>query len=286
LTAVFDVYINGNGRKRMKRLFVFVALLAVAAAVGAQTLKDGFYFAEGDKFSSSGWKEQAVLEVKSGKIVKATWNGVSKLGVADKKTVSAAGGYGMIKVSKLKKEWHEQAAAVEAYLVQTQDVSFNKYKNAAGNTDAITGASMTVKDFFDLAAKAVAAGPVAKGNYAKDGWFFASAADFDKAGWKGNVLVTVVNGTIVDAVWNGISKDPKKKAKIIDSETGGYGMGKVAKQGEWHIQAARAADALVREQDPAKIVLKKDGKTDAVTGVSITVSEFYTLAAEALKAAR
>lgn len=270
----------------MKRIIAIFAMAAVVFAVGAQTLQDGKYFAQEAEFQKSGWKEQVVLEVQGGKIVKAVWNGVNKLGLADKITVASSGAYGMVKVSKLKKEWHEQSAVVADYLVQTQDLNFSKYKNAAGNTDAITGASLTVKEFFDLAKKAVAAGPAPKGAYAKDGWYFASAADFDKSGWKANVLVTVVNGAVVDAVWNGISKDPKKKAKIVDSESGSYGMGKVAKQGEWHVQAARASEALVKVQDPAKIALKKDGKTDAVTGVSMAVSEFYALAAEALKAAK
>ncbi|MFA6506228.1 MAG: FMN-binding protein [Treponemataceae bacterium] len=270
----------------MKRIIAIVAFAAAAFAVSAQSLKDGFYFAQQDAYGASGWKEQVVLEVKGGKIVKADWNGVSKLGVADKKTVAAAGGYGMAKASKLKKEWHEQAAAVEAFLVQTQNIGFNKFTNAGGNTDAISGASMKVKDFFEVAKKAVAAGPVSKGSYAKDGWFFASAADFDKSGWKANVLITVVNGTVVNAVWNGLPKDTKKKAKIIEAEKGGYGMGKVAKQGEWHLQAARAEDALVKAQDPTKIAIKKDGKTDAITGVSMAVSEFFTLSADALKSAR
>ena len=270
----------------MKRIIAIVAFSAAVFAVGAQSLKDGLYFAQQDTYASSGWKEQVVLDVKDGKIVKATWNGVSKLGVADKKTVAAAGGYGMVKASKLKKEWNEQAAVVEAFLVQTQNVNFSKFTNAAGNTDAITGASMTVKDFFAVAKKALAAGPVAKGSYAKDGWYFASAADFDKTGWKDNALVTVVNGTIVDAVWNGVPKDNKKKSKLVESEAGGYGMEKAAKQGAWHLQAARSVEALLKAQDPTKIALKKDGKPDAVTGVSMTVSGFYVLAAEALKDAK
>ena len=270
----------------MKRLTVMVALLAIAFSVSAQNLKDGIYFAKEDAFASSGWKYQAVLEVKGGKIVKANWNGVNKLGLADKKTVSAAGQYGMVKVSKLKKEWHEQAAVVEAYLVSTQDVAFDKYTNAAGNTDAITGASIHVKEFFDLVKKAVAAGPVSKGKYAKDGWYFASAADFDKSGWKDVALITVANGTVVDAVWNALPKDAKKKAKIVESETGKYGMGKVAKQGEWHEQAARVQEAFVKAQDAAGFAVKANGKTDAVTGVSVTVAEFTSLAEEALKAAR
>ncbi len=270
----------------MKRIIALAVLLAAVFSVSAQSFKDGVYFAQEDAFQRDGWKYQVVLEVKGGKIVDAAWNAVNKLGQPDKVALSTGGKYGMIKVSKIKKEWHEQAAAVEDYLVKTQDVNFGKYKNAAGNTDAISGASVMVKEFFHLAKKAVESAPVAKGPYSKDGWYFASAPDFDKSGWKANVLITVANGSIVDAIWNGLPNDRKKKSKIVESEKGAYGMEKAAKQGAWHEQAARATAALVKAQDPAAIVLKKDGKTDAVSGVSMAVSEFYALAAEALKAAK
>ena len=270
----------------MKRVIAIVAFVAAVFAVGAQSFKDGIYFAQQHEFEKSGWKYQVVVEVKGGKIAKATWNGVNNLGQADKKTVAASGSYGMVKVSKLKKEWHEQAAAVEAYLVSTQNVNFDKYTTPAGNTDAITGASILVKEFFVLAKEALASAPVAKGPYAKDGWYYASAADFDKSGWKANVLLTVANGSVVDAVWNGLSNDKKKKSKIVESKKGAYGMGKAAKQGEGHEQAARAEAALLKAQNPAASAVKADGKTDAITGVTITVSEFFTLADTALKAAR
>jgi len=89
----------------------------------------GFYFAQETAYQSSGWKEQVVLQVQGGKIVAANWNGISTSAVLDKKSESAAGRYGMIKASKLGKEWHEQAAVVEKYLVSTQDTAFSKYSS-------------------------------------------------------------------------------------------------------------------------------------------------------------
>jgi major membrane immunogen (membrane-anchored lipoprotein) len=145
-----------------------------------------------------------------------------------------------------------------------------------------------VKEFFELSKKAIAAGPVAKGQYATDGWYYAEQADFDaQSGWKDTILVTVVNGSVVDAVWNGISKDTAKKSKIVESTTGKYNMVKFGKaQAEWHEQAVKAEAALVKAQDPAKIAVKADGATDAITGVSIHVSGFLKLASDALKAAK
>ncbi len=274
----------------MKRIaFVLVVLAAALLSLscgGTTKLKDGVYFAQDNDFApQGGWKEQVVVTVAKGKVTAVNWNGVSNLGVADKKSVSLAGGYGMKQASKLGLEWHEQAANVEAYLVKTQDTAFSKLKDD-GTTDAITGASMHVKTFFDLVKKALDAGPVAKGIYAKDGWFFAAQADFDaNSGWKDSVLLTVVNGTLVDVVWNATSKDTAKKSKLVEAIAGTYGMAKAAKLGEWNVQAAAVQAELLKVQDPAKIALKADGTSDAVSGASLHLS-VIPLAIEALAAAR
>ncbi len=273
----------------MKRFIAVTIILAIALAgtVSAQVkAKDGVYFAQENAFSAqSGWKEEVVVTVAGGKITKVVWNGVSNLGLADKKTVAAAGGYGMKKASKLGLEWDQEAANVEAWLVKTQDVGFSKF-NAKGETDAISGASLTVKNFFELVNKALASPAVPKGMYKKDGWFFAQQAEFDKAsGWKDNVLLTVVNGSLVDVLWNGVYKDSTKKSKLVEALAGRYGMGKVAKKGEWNLQAAAVQEAILKAQDPSTIVLKKDGTTDAISGASIHATA-VVLSVEALKAAR
>ena len=264
-------------------LFAVFALFAIVS-VGAQAkLTDGYYFASETAYQSSGWKDEVVLQVTGGKIVAATWNGISTSAIMDKKTESAAGRYGMIKASKLGKEWHEQAAVVEKYLVATQDTAFSKYSSPEGTTDAIAGASIHVKGFFELVKAALAAGPVAKGTYKKDGWFFAKSPAFDKSGYMTTALLTIVNGRIVEATWNGLYKDGGD-SKYVRAVKGTYKMN--AKEGEWNVQAARVEAALVKQQDPAKISVKADGKTDAISGVSIAINDFIAVAAEALKAAK
>ncbi|MEN6399321.1 MAG: FMN-binding protein [Rectinema sp.] len=271
----------------MKKLSVLlVALLILTAGAFAQVnvakVKDGVYFAQSDDFSSSGWKAQAIIVVNKGKIVSATWNAVSNIaGANDKKSYAAAGKYGMVKASKIKAEWDVQAKTVEEYLVKTQDVNFSKY-DKDGHTDAISGATLSVSEFFELARKALQSQPVAKGPY-KDGWYYKEGDKYE-SGWKDSVIVTVVNGTIVDVVFNGINSDPTKKSKLVQSTEGTYKMN--AKNGEWHVQADRLAKAIIKAGDPAKITVNKDGKTDAVSGVSISVGSLVSLTQEALKAAK
>ncbi|MCX7027542.1 MAG: FMN-binding protein [Spirochaetes bacterium] len=274
----------------MKRLISLALVLAcVAGTAFAQVdlakVKDGVYFAQSAKYSNTGWKEQVTVAVSSGKIVEAAWNGVSNIaGAADKLFYAASGKYGMIKASKIKSEWDTEAKATAAYLVKTQDINFSKI-GSDGHTDAITGATITVSEFFALAKQALASAPVAKGSY-KNGYYFAQQADFDKSsGWKDSVLVTVVNGSIVDVVWNGTYKDATKKSKIVEATEGRYGMGKVAKKGEWNVQANAVEEAIVKAGNPSKIAVKADGTSDAISGASIHVT-LVGLAVDALKAAK
>jgi major membrane immunogen (membrane-anchored lipoprotein) len=274
----------------MKRSIAIALVLSVGIAglaFGQVKAKDGLYFAQDKDFAKdSGWKDEVVLTVKGNKIVSVTWNGVSNTGVADKLTILPLGGYPMVKFGKAKAEWDVQAKAVQDYLLKTQDIGFSKFSDAEGHTDAISGATIHVKGFFGLVNAALAAGPVAKGKYKKDGWFFAEQADFDKnTTWKDSVLVTVVNGTIVDVLWNGSSSDKTKKSKLVEDLAGKYGMEKAAKKGAWNVQAKAVQDAIVKAQDPAKIALKADGTTDAISGASIHATA-VVLATEALKAAR
>jgi len=168
-----------NKEINMKKLLWLSALAVLAMGLSAQTLKDGLYFAEDETFASSGWKEQVILDVQGGKIVKADWNGVSNIaGARDKKSYDAAGKYGMVKFGKAQAEWSAQAKAVESYLIKTQDVRFSKYSDPEGHTDAISGASIHVKGFFELSKKAIASGPVSRGIYKKDGVVLRGAEGF------------------------------------------------------------------------------------------------------------
>ncbi len=132
-----------------------------ALASGVQEIgpyANGTYYASEEAFGSNGWKGFVSLFVSNGNIVQVYYSGVNEAG-DDKQAFASEGNYGMIKASKIDKEWHEQAQAAEAYLIETQDPKKINFTNAEGNTDDIAGVSMHVGDFFTLAEKALAAGP-------------------------------------------------------------------------------------------------------------------------------
>jgi hypothetical protein len=56
-------------------------------------------------------------------------------------------------------------------------------------------------------------------------------------------------------------------------------------QSEWFVQADKAAQELLKTQDPGKI-LRSGNKVDAISGVSITIAPHFQLAQQALRGKR
>lgn len=243
---------------------------------------DGFYYAAADEFTN-GWKYNVVIEAKDGKIVDAKWNGMNIAGGKDKVTLAADGEYGMIKASKIGVEWHEQSAKVAAYLVEIQDPTVIEYTDEDGHSDAISGATIKVKDFFELADKALKTQPIAKGNY-KDGYYNAESPK-DSFGESPMIQLVVVNGTIVDANFNYImdNKDGKLSDKKTISINGEYEMDPVA-IAPIYKQLAMYEKFLADTQKSDLNYIDDAGRTDAISGASIHVREFFTLVEPTLKA--
>lgn len=127
-----------------------------AGPASAGPYKDGNYFAEAPEFdANSGWKENVHVTVINGNIVAVSWNGTHKDGGTDKVTRSASGEYGMVDKGNAQAEWHEQALKAEAYLMEKQDPAAVPYNEADGKTDAISGVSIHVNGFVELAAQAL-----------------------------------------------------------------------------------------------------------------------------------
>lgn len=249
--------------------------------------EDGIYFASEDAFSeNSGWKDVVILEVKDGKIADVQWTGASVKAGVDKATASKDGLYKMVEFGNATAPWFEQAEKVEAYLLESQDPKAIEFSDDQGHTDAISGATISVKGFFALAEKALANGPVEKGQY-KDGAYHAEEADFNaETGWKSTVDVTVINGNIMAVNWNGVHKDGGADKKTQSVE-GNYKMVEFGKaMAPWFEQAAAVEAFLLEKQDTAVEYSDDEGHADAISGATIKVKDFFTLAEEALATAK
>jgi len=104
--------------------------------------QDGYYLAISDDFSPSGWLDLVEIEVKDGMIIFASWDAFNE----DYEFKSD--------------EWYVQAQRVVDHLITTQDPTDMHYSDVEGHTDAISGATIHVDQFFSLAKEALASGPI------------------------------------------------------------------------------------------------------------------------------
>ncbi len=114
-----------------------------------------------------------------------------------------------------------------------------------------------------------------------DGTYEAKAAEADSNGFIEAVTLTVKDGAIAEANWDAVTEDGNKKS--IMSENGEYTM---TEDGlTWKEQAEALAKALIENQSLSFLTTDAEGKTDAVTGVSISVNSFINLATKCLEEA-
>jgi major membrane immunogen (membrane-anchored lipoprotein) len=256
----------------MKKAVITIMFAALCVTgLTAQNYKDGFYFAQDADFMNN-QKNQVVIEVKDGKIASANWNILSlNAGTRDLKSIARTENMAAAAT------WAARANVAEQYLVTNQNT----------NVTSVPGGPANVKPFFDLAKKALSAQAIQKGAYSKDGWYYREAAAADAYHTKNSVLITIVNGTIVDVLWNGILQGMPANinpSKMITSRANGYPMTNAKKA--WHIQSANASEALVKAQNPDSIKIKANGIPDAISGVSVQIKDFLDTSRAALQAAR
>jgi major membrane immunogen (membrane-anchored lipoprotein) len=255
----------------MKKLGIAGAIAVLCSAtLFAQNYRDGFYFAQDADYVNN-QKNQVVIEVQGSKIVSATWNILSlNAGAKDLRTIAASGAVPAAAT------WATQAAAVERHLVSSQDAK----------AVAVPGGPANAKPFFDIASKALKARAIAKGAY-KDGWYYAEAATTDSYHTKNYTIITVVNGTIVDILWNGALQGMPASvnpSKMITSRARGYPMPDARRM--WHEQSNSFTAALVKAQNPDSIKLKANASPDGISGVTIQVKDYLDIVRQALATAR
>ncbi|MGN0505275.1 MAG: FMN-binding protein, partial [Lachnospiraceae bacterium] len=218
---------------------------------------DGVYEVVGEP-ASNGYVAHVIVTIEGGKIASVVWD--EEKDGEWKSVLSTTGKYVM------KPVWNTQAESMCAYVVEHQGTA-GLNLNEAGKTDVVSGVSISVANFTTLIEQAIAD---ANG---KDGTFKAEAAPDEKGNYA-FVSITVEGGKIVAATWDEVYNGSLKSEL---STTGKYVMKPV-----WDTQAKAMAAYVVENQTTAGLNLNESGKTDVVSGVSISVNGFVDLVNKAL----
>ena len=245
------------------------------AALEGAALNDGTYEAVGEP--SDGYTDQVSMTVADGKITEVTWDSVGEDG-SSKTVLSENGEYVMTEDGLT---WAEQSRALAEALIENQSLSFLN-PNAEGKTDAVSGVSISVNGFISLAAQCLeqAAGiaqPQEAALELEDGTYQAAASEASN-GYTDQVTITVADGKITEVNWEAVAEDGSLKS--VMSENGEYVMTEDGPT--WAEQSKALAEALIENQSLSFLTPDAEGKTDAVSGVSISVNGFISLAQQCI----
>ncbi len=218
--------------------------------------------------------------------------------------------YGVKKVSKIGKEWNEQAAAFAKYVVgKTADEVKGIAVSAQGTTtdkeltasvtihvgDFITAVQKAVANAQDLGAGAddklglglTASGAQSADAGAKDGiaqaYSYFTASTFGADGKVTSCVIDAAQNKVTFDKTGKITSDLKAEQKSKDELKDAYGMKKVSKIGkEWNEQAASFATyATGKTIDQIKgIAVDSEGKatsTEITASVTVHVTDFMTI---------
>ena len=240
------------------------------------TLQDGTYEAKAEGPDENGFTGQMSMTVKDGKITEVNWDCVDADGNL-KSVLSENGEYVMTEDGPT---WAEQSEALAKAVIENQSLNFLTM-DEQGKTDAVSGVSINISEFVNLSEQCMRQAAGLEDTAAaqlQDGTYEAKAEGPDENGFTGQVSVTVQDGKITEVNWDCVDADGNLKSVL--SENGEYVMTEDGPT--WAEQSEALAKAVIENQSLNFLTMDEQGKTDAVSGVSINISEFVDLVGQCL----
>lgn len=118
----------------------------------------------------------------------------------------------------------------------------------------------------------------AEGAAFEDGTYTVEADQPDYNGYRNTMKLTITDGKMTEIIWDAL--DTEGKSKRVLSDNGEYVMTESGPT--WKEQAEALAAAVIENQSTDFLSPDDQGKTDAVAGVSISITDFVTLVKQCL----
>ncbi len=238
------------------------------------------YTAEEATADDKGYKNVAIVDVdENGAITNVTIDALHEDGSTKREKVES-GEYDM-KAAGSEYSWTEQVELLSDYIVETQSTEIPL--NEEGKTDAISGVSISIDSYLALVDEALASEAVITENEVpaeelivlNEGTYVAEDDDFDSNGFKTKVTLTVdADGLVSDLLIEDFDENGVSKREKV--ENGEYDMSVAGSQYSWTEQIETFTN-YVLENQTTDIAVDEEGKTDAISGVSISINEYIRL---------
>ena len=238
------------------------------------TLIDGTYTAQSPQ-PYNGYTGVVTIQVTNGNIYSLVHDAMNEQGEL-KSHLSSVGEYVMVEGNPT---WKEQAQLLAEYVIEHQSVD-GLVMDDEGKTDAISGVSINISEFVNLVHNCLEQASSTKQSALVDGTY-TSESPQPYNGYTGIVTMKVAKGNIVSLVYDAANELGELKSHL--SSVGEYVM--VEGNPTWQEQAQLLAEYVIENQSLNALVMNDEGKTDAVTGVSINIAEFVNLTQNCLEQA-
>lgn len=269
--------------KKFKFLSALFALVLVLAACGDDTdggetgtdkkeevtYENGFYYASSET-DENGWVDFIEIEIIDEEVNTINFDSYNMFD-GDPRTKSERSEDGDYVLAGEGADYHEQVLAIEAYILDGEDISEVEFDDE-GKSDAISSATISYESVAELFAMALDYGPVTFDGDLEDGYYFGQAETDDK-GNTAQVVYVVYNGEIVLANFDA----------AVPGDDGVSYKSALAMSGEYEL-----SDDAMASMDEQLVVLNEElianqtfeyeyddeGKTDAISGATITVDVY------------
>ncbi len=244
-------------------------------------LVPGEYHAETSDFDSNGYISTVDVTVgEDGSISKVYFDAYNTEGTTKREAVEA-GDYDMT-VAGAQSSWTEQADALAKYIIDEQTTIIKL--NEEGKTDSVSGVSISVAEYLNLVDEALMQEQALEKednvSSLNAGSYTVESSSFDSNGYKDVITLTVdENGLFSDVFIDAFTEDGQSKREAV--EAGDYDMSVAGAQSSWTEQVDAFAKYVVENQNYG-VPVHEEGKTDAISGVSIEIISYVRLLDDAI----
>ena len=169
----------------------------------------------------------------------------------------------------------------DEFLSQFNGIAAPLYLNTIENPTTETDTNATTQDLTTEEPTTQDTIPTQDSSLFIDGKYEAETEKADDQGYINKVSLTIQDGIITEAIWDAYNEAGELKS--VMSADGLYIMTETGLT--WQEQSIALTEYIVANQSLDELNQDKDGKTDSISGVSISINEFVSLVEDCFKQA-
>ena len=255
-------------------VLMFVLVMSLFTGCKSIEYPNVNFFGVADSFKSDGWRPFVMIKVYDTRLATISFDAVN---IDATTSMFEAIKAGKDKDYNIDLAYANQLKLCAQALIEKQDPAAFVF-DENGVTTQIKGVTVPVKEYFDLAKKAIAEGANNRAQFPNDQILTETATAFDKDGWKRTMTIYAKGGIAIAANFDAINKAGESRNKL-NVDTDWIAQNKL-------IEDFFLFDKVNEQKFFSKLVtLLPDGTTGSIPGVTMKVKDIYDLVVKSILSA-